>query len=160
VSETCGAMTGRRGGRQRQYKHSPNRGDTCPSPLTIVDTNEPEVSIAHASGTYWGATTHTATPWRSVCAPSAAHHRRPIGKGGSIMAPRKQSRVRLSIEELESRTVPAAPPIGVHGFAAILGDHAHVGSVESAATHSHDRPFHLEESGAAAFNADGSISGN
>ena len=77
------------------------------------------------------------------------------------MEPRKQSRVRLGIEELENRTVPAVlAPIEVQGAVALLGAHVQVRNAGSAATPAHDRPFHLEESGAAVINPDGTISGS
>src|SRR5262249_17983571 len=87
--------------------------------------------------------------------------RRPVRKGGSTMEPRKQSRARLCIEELENRMTPAGlAPIELPAPEAVLGNPAHVGSHKSGATHAPDRPFHLEESGQAVFNPDGTISGN
>jgi hypothetical protein len=77
------------------------------------------------------------------------------------MEPRKQSRTRLCIEELENRITPTVlAPIELPAPEAILGNQAHVGSHKSAATPAHDRPFHLEESGQAVMNPDGTISGN
>jgi hypothetical protein len=77
------------------------------------------------------------------------------------MEPRNQSRVRLRIEELECRAVPAVlAPIEVPRLAALLADHAQIRSVHSAAVLSQDRPFHLEESGTAVINPDGTISGS
>ena len=72
------------------------------------------------------------------------------------MESRKHSKFRLGIEELESRLTPTRlTPIEVLGPEVILGPHAQVGSV---AAHSHDRPFHLEESGQAAFTGPGTLS--
>ena len=72
------------------------------------------------------------------------------------MALRKHSKCRLGIEELESRLTPTQlTPIDVLGPEVVLGPHAQVGSV---AAHSHDRPFHLEESGQAAFTGVDSLS--
>lgn len=51
-------------------------------------------------------------------------------------------------------------PLDVRGPEAVLGDYAQVRRVESAATPSHDRPFHLKESGTAVINPDGTISGS
>jgi hypothetical protein len=77
------------------------------------------------------------------------------------MEPRNQPRVRLRIDELECRAVPAVlTPVEVPGPTALLGDHAQIRSVQSAPAHSPARPFHLEESGAAVFNPDGTISGS
>jgi hypothetical protein len=75
------------------------------------------------------------------------------------MASRKRSQVRPGVEELENRLTPARlMPGAVPGLGATLAGHAQVRTVESAAAHSHDRPFHLEESGAAVINPDGTIS--
>ena len=72
---------------------------------------------------------------------------------------RHQSRVRLGIEELEYRATPAMlAPLDVPWCEAALDHQARVRAVESAAAHSHDRPFHMQESGVAVFNADGTIS--
>lgn len=75
------------------------------------------------------------------------------------MKSRMHSRTRLDIEELENRVTPARlSPIEVPGLEAILPGPALVRAVESAAAQSHDRPFHLEESGTAVINPDGTIS--
>jgi hypothetical protein len=77
------------------------------------------------------------------------------------MEPRKHSRIRLGIEELESRLTPTRlTPMEVTGLGVVLGDHAHARFVGSAATASQDRPFHLMESGTAVINPDGTISGS
>jgi len=71
------------------------------------------------------------------------------------MEPRKQLRTRLAIEELENRAVPGTlielgtqeePPGYDQASYALL-----------AANPSNDRPFHLEESGIAVINPDGTI---
>lgn len=63
------------------------------------------------------------------------------------MESRKHAKFRLGVEELENRLVPTAlTPIDVLGPEVVLGPHAQVGSV---AAHSHDRPFHAEDSGTA-----------
>ena len=72
------------------------------------------------------------------------------------MESRKHSKFRLGIEELESRLTPARlTPIDVPGLEVVMGPHAQVGS---AAAHAHARPFHLEESGQAAFTGPDSLS--
>lgn len=69
------------------------------------------------------------------------------------MQARKPSRVRLSIEELESRAAPAA-------LRPIVGPDPAPGQVKQQAVNpSHDRPFHLTESGKAVMNPDGTIDG-
>src|SRR5262245_13287804 len=71
----------------------------------------------------------------------------------------KPSRIHLRMEELENRLTPAQlVPIAVPDD--VLGDYAQVCRVESARSHSHDRPFHLEDSGKAEFNLDGTVSAN
>ena len=63
------------------------------------------------------------------------------------MESRKHSKFRLGLEELESRLTPTRlTPIDVLGPEIVLGPHAQVGSL---AAHSHDRPFHAEDSGTA-----------
>jgi len=67
---------------------------------------------------------------------------------------RKPSRVRLTIEELESRNAPAALK------PALVGPDLAPGHVkQQAANTAHDRPFQLKEAGTAVMNADGTIDG-
>src|SRR5262245_61668129 len=96
-------------------------------------------------------------PRRLVCAPIAApiivtqtdHDRR------FCMVLRKQSRIRrLAMEQRENRLTPTkVTPIEVPAFEP--GDDTEPCLVGSAEANSHNRPFHLEESGAAVFNRDG-----
>jgi hypothetical protein len=64
----------------------------------------------------------------------------------------QQNRVRLSVEALEHRDAPAGLTISPPGW---IG--AQVDAARSVAGHSHARPFHLVESGAAVINPDGTI---
>ena len=101
-----------------------------------------------------------------VCAPMAAFfivtQTRPLSNGGYTMKPRSSlPRTRLGLEELENRLTPTTvTPIGILGAEVLVGENARACPAEKAAAHSHNRPFHLEESGTAVINADGTISGS
>jgi hypothetical protein len=62
------------------------------------------------------------------------------------MKSNQKNRVRLSVEALEHRDAPASLTISHPGFEAR--------AVRSAAAHSHDRPFHAEDSGTAVIIGD------
>jgi hypothetical protein len=71
---------------------------------------------------------------------------------------KSHSKTRLGIEELENRVTPVRlTPIEAPGLEAILSGPALAHTVKSPAAQAHARPFHLEESGAAVINGDGTI---